>query len=77
MAVMVSLLRGVKVGGSELSLQRKPRASTGRFLCLPNGTGRSKLSAAVQEHTAAAGMHRSWRTVTMLTELANSLAHSD
>ena len=44
------------------------------FLYLPGGTGRSKLAAAVQKHTAGAGTQRNWRTVTKLAELADNLA---
>lgn len=44
------------------------------FMYLPNGTGRSKLAAAIVKHTNSAGTQRNWRTVTKLAELADQLA---
>lgn len=40
-------------------------------LYLPEGTGRSRLAAAVHKRTTGAGTQRNWRTVTALAALAD------
>lgn len=43
------------------------------YLYLPNGAGRSKLSAAIARRKGPAVTMRNWRTVTTLVELASAV----